>query len=340
MKLSPLILLLIFVTTVSAQTKVTFDIITCTPPKGWVKVTEENLTTFTISNEKNNTWCQIGIIKSTVSKGSIDADFESEWQDLIVKNYKVTDTPNVNNVQEVDGWKIKAGGGKFVFNNSNAMALLTTLTGYSRCVSIVSTTNSQNYIKDIEALLASVDLKRPQANTVTTPASSGVTDAGSVLGNWSATASDQSSFRMKNGVMNYITRQYYFNANGTYNFVSKAFDPLMDKILLGKENGTYKVNGNTVTITPKKSVLEAWSKKDGADRWGKFLSSQNMALENVSYQFTKHYFSGTGKTALVLKAEKVNNRDGLFSGSTAFSNSWLYEPISENNLKITLPNTK
>src|SRR5659263_754952 len=33
-----------------------------------------------------------------------------------------------------------------------------------------------------------------------------------IHGTWGATASDQSSFRVKNGVMNYIMRQYTFNA--------------------------------------------------------------------------------------------------------------------------------
>ncbi len=318
--------------------KTTFDIVTCTPPKGWKKEIKENVTTYTITDEKTNTWCQIAIIKSTVSKGSIEIDFNSEWQELIVKSYNVTDTPQVNPVQEAEGWKIKTGGGKFMFNNNNAMAMLTTASGYNRCVSIVSTTNSQDYIKDIDALLASVDLKKSEA--VAEPSQTEVTDGASVLGDWGATASDQSSFRMKNGVMNYISRQYTFNANGTYSFTSKAFDPLMDKILLGKETGTYQVSGNNLTIVPKKSVLEAWSKKDGSDKWGKFLNSQNIPLEKVSYQFTKHYFSGTKIWALVLQAGKATNRDGLFSGNTAFTNSWLYNPISPNNVKIVLPNAK
>jgi hypothetical protein len=77
--------------------------------------------------------------------------------------------------------------------------------------------------------------------SVTQPASTGNnSDNRSIIGTWGANASDQSSFRVNNGVMNYITRQYTFNPNGIYSFVSKAFDPLMDKILLGKESGTYQ----------------------------------------------------------------------------------------------------
>ena len=159
-----------------------------------------------------------------------------------------------------------------------------------------------------------------------------------IIGAWGATASDQSSFRVKNGVMNYIMRQYTFNANGTYLFISKAYDPLMDKILLGKEEGTYQVSGNNVSISPRLSVLEAWSKKDGKDEWGKLLSSQNITIESVTYQFTKHYFSGIKVTSLVLQAGKATQRDGPFSSNSSFANAWFYDPISANNNAIKLPN--
>jgi hypothetical protein len=162
-------------------------------------------------------------------------------------------------------------------------------------------------------------------------------DNEAVIGTWSASASDQSSFRVNNGVMNYIVRQYTFNPNGTYSFVSKTFDPLMDKILLGRENGTYQINANNLTINPEKSVLEAWSKKDGKDEWGNLLDSQNNTLEKVSYQFTKHYFSGIREWSLVLQAGMQTHRDGPFSGSSAFSNAWIYGPPCSQCF-IRLPN--
>jgi hypothetical protein len=159
----------------------------------------------------------------------------------------------------------------------------------------------------------------------------------SILGTWVASASDQSSWRVNNGVMSTIWRQYTFNANGTYTFISKAFDPLMDKLLLGKESGTHQINGNTITLKPQKSVLEAWSKKNGTDKWGNFLTTQNIALEQTTYRFTKHYFEGLQKWNLVLQADKETKRDGAFSGNTTFANSWYYGPVSSTNAAIELP---
>lgn len=318
----------------SAQTKKSFDIVTYAAPKGWTEDAKENMVSYSIVDKKNNRWCQVGIIKSTVSKGSIEADFTSEWQELVVKSYQPSTAPQVNEVQEADGWKIKAGGAKFNFNNSDALALLTTISGYGRCVSVVASTNHQDYTKDIEALLASIDLIKPSTNTLS---QNGVSDAKSVIGSWGANASDQSSYRVNNGVMNYISRQYTFAADGTYSFTSKTFDPLMDKILLGKETGVYQVSGNSLSITPKKSVLEAWSKKDGTDKWGNLISTQNMPLEKINYLFTKHYFSGTQLWALVLQYTAATKRDGPYSGNTSFSNAWYYNPISSNNPIIELP---
>lgn len=84
-----LFLLCIVCTTaiISFAQKETYDLITYSPPKGWSRDATETITSFTIINKKNNGWCRINIVKSTVSKGSIEQDFESEWQNLIVKNY-------------------------------------------------------------------------------------------------------------------------------------------------------------------------------------------------------------------------------------------------------------
>lgn len=316
--------------------KETYDLITYSPPQGWSKEVKENLILYTIVNKKNSSWCQVGIIKSTASKGDIEKDFESEWHELIVKNYKPTESAQVNDVQESDGWKIKAGTGKFIFNGADAAAMLTTASGYDRCVSIVVVTNSQDYITDVETLLSSIDLVKPQTNEQQQTNNDGNT---SILGTWGKqsgvhqTYGDPASY----GNAGYSNDQYTFNSNGTYSFVSKTFRSSYDKIILVKENGTYQINNNNITINPQKSIIETWSKKDGTDKWGQLVSSQNRALEKVTYQFTKHYFSGIQEWNLVLQCNNVTEREGPFSNNTTFANAWYYRPIVSNNPKIELP---
>ncbi len=104
-----------FAASVFAQ-KETFDMVTYTSPAGWEKKVTENIITYSTINKTNKSWCQVGLIRSTNSKGSIEQDFESEWQEFIVKNYKPTGTPQLSEVQEADGWKVRSGATTFSFN--------------------------------------------------------------------------------------------------------------------------------------------------------------------------------------------------------------------------------
>lgn len=315
--------------------KETFDLIAFTPPKGWTKKVEENFVSYTFTNNKTQSWCRINVTKSTISKGSIEADFESEWQDLIVKNYHPTGDRQVNEVQEAEGWKIQAGKSKFTFDNKESMAMLTTASGYDRCLSIVAVTNSKDYIKDVQALIESIDLIKPIA--AATPLQNNArpaenTEAHSVVGKWLKTSTSNSDYAVNNGLHQYHKMQYEFKANGTYSFTYRSFSYLPD-ILFGKENGTYKIQGNTITIMPLASVLETWSKgtvinADGkvyeTDKLGKLKSRQNRKLEKVTYQFSSQYFAGIDEWQLVLQFNQQTERDGPYNGGASFPNAWLY----------------
>lgn len=331
MKAISFLLMLFFSIETIAQTKSNFDIVSYLAPKGWLEESKENMISYSIVDKSNNSWCQISIVKSTVSKGSVEKDFESEWRELIVSNYKISDPPQESEVQESGGWRIKSGAGKFTFNNSSASAALTTISGYNLCVSVVATTNSQEYVKDLENFLNTVELKKPDSIIA------GDATAGSglraILGAWRADASGNSSYRVNNGVMNYISRQYVFNDNGSYSFTSKAFDPFMDKILLAKESGTFTVAGNTINIKPAKSIMEGWSKKNSSDNWGKLLETQKIPLEMVSYQFVRQYNGIFKEWQLILQADKVTKRDGPFNHNSG----WIYIVPSPARPIIKLP---
>lgn len=305
--------------------KTTFDLATYTIPKGWKTISNTaDLTGFAISNNASGSYCQIALYKSMATMGSAQLDFDTEWHDLVAKTYHVTDKPEELPSTFEKEWEAKSGVAPFEFSGGKSIAMLVTMSGYGTRMSIVILTNTQDYNDEIKNFLGTIDFRKPEASIQ--PVSNNGNNDASIIGTWGATASDQSSYRMNNGVMNYISRQYTFNDNGTYTFISKAFDPFMDKILLGKENGTYVISGNNITITPQKSVLESWSKNAGRDEWGKFLSSQNRTLEKLTYQFTKQYFSGTKNWSIVLRANNQTQRDGPFVGGVNFSNAWIYSP--------------
>jgi hypothetical protein len=325
------------ITNAFAQTE-TYDLTSFIPPKGWTKETTETVLNYTHVDKTTNTWCRINVVKSTASKGSIEADFESEWNNLVVAQYKVTDPPEANEVVESDGWKIKSAAGKFIFNNANALVLIATASGFERCVSIVSTTNSQEYLTAIQSFIESVKLNKPdpvKSQPAATQNNSAISDPASVIGIWGKTSNNNSAYEMNNGLHGYFSCQYTFNKNGTYSFVSRIFNYLPD-ILLAKENGTYKVTGNTVTLTPQNSIIQKWTKgtivdntgkNATVDKLGKLVSSQKRPLEKTAYRFTKEYFSGIQEWSLQLSSEKETLRDGPFNGSSSFPNTWFYKAV-------------
>src|SRR6188768_1377172 len=102
MKSIGVVILFVFVTTsLVAQTE-TFDLVTYTPPSNWQKEVTENSISYTATTQATNTWCQIRILKSTTSKGGIEEDFESEWQELIVTNFKPTESRQLDEVVDSD----------------------------------------------------------------------------------------------------------------------------------------------------------------------------------------------------------------------------------------------
>jgi hypothetical protein len=323
---------MLFILPAHAQ-KETYDLLTYTAPAKWVKEISNNNITYTISDTKTNGWCRINIIKSTISKGDIEADFESEWQEIIVKSYKPTDKPTASEVLETDGrlndkvgqgWKIKAGNAKFIFNSKDAMVMLITASGYGRCVSIVTVTNSQNYLTDIEALLASVNLIKPEVNssliTIKTIADSVITGAAKgsdnsnnlISGSWGK-SNTVGQINNRFGNYSYNKQQYTFNANGTYYFNAKNYGEQYNETILIKESGTYLIDGNKLTITPKRSVIEAWSKKNGSDNWNQLKSSQARKLETATYQFS------IADKNLRLQIAAATERDGFFNNGNTYS---------------------
>jgi hypothetical protein len=319
--------------------KQTFDLITYTPPKEWKKEEKKNVIVYTKVDNKTKKWCQIGVYKSTASKGTIEDDLHSEWNEMAVKQFKITDTMQETETQEAEGWKIKSASGKFNFNDKPAAILLTTFSGYDRCVSIMATTNSQSYLETIEIFVGGIDLKKPEADSNTSQPVSNDHNNAAITGTWikSGSVSPVYGNPASWGAGGYTKNQYVFNANGTYAFYSKSFGYSVANLIFAKESGTYSVNGNKITVAPKTSVIESWSKKDNTDKWGRLVSSQKINLETTTYTFTKHYFSGIQIWNLVLQSDRPTNRDGSFSTFTLFTNAYYYAPVSLNNTAIDLP---
>ena len=158
--------------------KEVYDLIHYKPPSGWKQTawrkdeSIKNVLSYTMTDRETRSYCQIFLIRSTTSKGNVNSDFDSEWQELIVKQYKTTAPAKVTDTAEENGWKVKSGVGTFEFDGGTSIAILTTISGYTRATSIVAVTNNQQFTPAIQELLGSVELKRPPV-TAAVPAKPG-----------------------------------------------------------------------------------------------------------------------------------------------------------------------
>ncbi len=159
--------------------KQSFDLFSFTPPAGWKMTSQENTIAFTTTNNTDRTWAQVNMVKSTVSKGSIKSDFESEWNELVVKPYKqygVTEQALAIDTQTFQGWKLWTGLGKFVFNKDTAAVLLNTFSDGQRCASFTIMSNTTSFGPVLDEFIGSINMQNPgstKAQPNNTPVSNG-----------------------------------------------------------------------------------------------------------------------------------------------------------------------
>ena len=148
--------------------KQTYEFTSFTPPKAWKKEVKANTyTSYSIINNQKKIYCQLFIMLSTASKGGIQEDFKSEWETLIAKQYGITDTAQLTAPATQNGWQVLGGVG-FFKSNGTSTAMLTTMSGYNKAVSIVALTNSEDYIPAIQQFLTSVEMKKPSTDVAET----------------------------------------------------------------------------------------------------------------------------------------------------------------------------
>ena len=333
----PFLFVFFLVSGAVAQRTDTFDIATFQIQAGWTKQAKNDGLIFTTTDKQKKTFAMIVLYRSEAGSGDPKGDFDADWRQFIAGAFSVKGKPEMEPQKREGGWTITTGGSTFDGDLGTAAVILSTYSGFGKKFSAAAVFNSQEYIQAIDNFASSIVLSKPAPNT---PAENTTAQANSsILGTWSQNLGAHMTYGdpVAAGMAGYSKDQYTFNADGTYTFVSKTFRMAYDKIILVIENGTYQINRTTITIKPTKSMVQAWSKLNGGDGWGRLLNSQDRKLEVVNYRFTKHYFSGLDQWNLVLQADHPTLRDGPFSSFTLYPNAWYYKPISANNPVIHLP---
>jgi len=302
----------------------TLDIVQYTPPKGWTKTTKAGAVVFVDADKTTNTFCVLTIHSGTVSAGSAENDFAAEWKNFVVKPHQAENNPKTE-TEIKDGWTVISANTPIETDGIKSIAFLVVYSGFGKTTSILAILNSDIYIKPLAAFMESIKLDKALiASQPPAPANAPIAnsyDPASLVGKWgNGIAGNTVSGNSVTYGSNASQKYYQFNADGSYRFVYSGYSGLVGSAgafhITTQEEGVYSLNGDSITITPRKSQTN--SNSGGL---------KNNPLETVTYRWTIHYFEGIQSYALILHPDHQTNRDGPFDYVLAFPNSYSYSPI-------------
>lgn len=328
-----LTLFLMFYASVALAQKETFDIISYAAPKGWKKDAKNEFVQFVKEDKAKGTYCIIAVYRSVDADADSKANFDASWKVLAKETFSITEAPAMEQPSTENGWELQTGVAAFDNNGSKGVVMLVTASASRKAVNLLVVTNSDAYQAEISQFIQHIDLEKPaQSNPVvtTTP----VNNAVSIVGLWGDYNTES------NGVMNgfpmltggYFRKEYAFYNDGTYLYRVKDWSVTVKEIRYGYETGTYKVNGNQLTLTPAKAVGELWSKAASGRTvgWGSKVKSYVFKQETITYHFEIKYLSGMQRTYLYLRCNKPTERDGRRSNDNNAPHEFSYGQRSTN----------
>jgi len=306
-----LLLMLLHYTT-TAQKK-NFDVVSYISPKGWQQQPFEGGIQLTKTDKATGDYVIALITKATATTAAANENFSIEWDILIKGAVQANDAPAMQDPVQNNGWDIISGTANYTDGEQKGVATLITATGGGQTASVVLMTNTDKYQNEMLAFVNSLSLS---ANTSANQnsANNSNTKNASINGMWVFYNTESSG--ISNGIPQltggYMRREYVFYQDGTYMFRAKDWLVYVKDILFVYESGTYAINGNQITLTPKKGKGEWWSKvPNNTKAWGKLArASANYKLEKTTYTFDFAQYEGNDEITLLLKTSKPTEREG------------------------------
>ena len=259
-------LLMLSYSSLIAQQRETFDIVSYVAPKGSKKEVTNTAVAYTITNNATGDWCMITVYKSLTGSGNLTTDFDHEWNELVAKPYPNAVKPTPELVTQ-GGWSVQSGFGNFTWQNRQSVILLNVISGYGRVTSVTVTTNSKAYQSEAEQFLDSIEMQKTEGDTAVpseplitqTPASNtiggtGITKSTTTFNDgWVAQAMDDYVLVTKESTKLYLHYGFPIPSNATS---------------LG-ESETTKANWDKF-ITPRYTVTNLWLNPDVGSFGGSF----------------------------------------------------------------------
>lgn len=153
-------LVLLITLNCSAQ-KQTFDLVSYSPPAGWMKQTTAQSIQFVKEDASKSTYCIITVFKAIPGTADAKANFDVTWETVVKGMVTVSTAPEMQPSATEDGWEAQSGYAPFENDGQKGVAILATSTGYGKMVNILVLTNTDLYEKDMGAFFESVKIAKP-----------------------------------------------------------------------------------------------------------------------------------------------------------------------------------
>ena len=289
-----------------AQSTENFDIATYQPPKGWTKQAGQDSVQFSIAD--NNNYCIVTVFRSLPGLGSSKENFDAAWSTIVKEAVTVSVAPQMLPPETRGEWQITGGLAPFEKDGQKGVALLYTASGYGKMMPALVLTNTDAYEPALTAFLGSISFKKLEA--VRQPSAPAGPTGPSLAGNYWKQGG------VRQGMLGHVglstasfSKTYQFFANGTYKFSRVDMQLAAPKYYLESEEGTYSVNGYTITITAKKASFS----QHRLNKEEPPLKSGPLPLTNAKYNF--EFWLHDDNWALLLSPVdgNENKRDGTFS---------------------------
>ena len=215
---------------------------------------------------------------------------------------------------------------------------MVTFSGYNKHLTILIENSNSEFDHFIPDFFSTLKI-HPVANVIEIPSnttpprpidqvpSTNVTRPTTLVGKWNKYTASWANpnigyYPVTQGYTKY---NYEFKADKTYTFYMEQCSVNLSTMFFQYESGTYKAEGNLLTIIPKQSVFEKRGYNNGRGvPGGPLLQMQNLELVQTNYTFTFLYLDIDKEWKLILQTATPTQRDGDFSNNANFKNSYEY----------------
>jgi hypothetical protein len=144
-----------------AQTE-SFDIASFVAPKGWQRIDTAGVLAFVDTKTTNGltSFCQIFLFPSYQSNDAPAKNFETEWNNKVIKGTGSTAKPSMEPPATDSGWTVVTGHANITQQGITYTTMLVTASGFGKTMSIVINLAGQDYVASIESFLNNFELDK------------------------------------------------------------------------------------------------------------------------------------------------------------------------------------